>query len=133
MLTSSASSSFDKCAERLPLVSPVRRCRKRKSALRHAESAVRIDSRAGSCTSRSRSAISSNGAGIAILHHRPHDPGQFEVIEQAANDVYRADHGEEEIDRVLAVRNARERQRTRRRNDLSDEEVVQARAAGGGE
>src|SRR6266542_1391166 len=55
------SSSLERWPDWFPLLRPVSRCRKRKSALLTAESAVRIASRAGSCTSRSRAASCSNG------------------------------------------------------------------------
>src|SRR3954463_2205514 len=59
MATSPASSSFARWLDRLPLVSPVARCRKTKSASLNEERTVRIASRPGSGTSRS-----STGSGL---------------------------------------------------------------------
>ena len=57
--------------ERFPLVRPVIRSRNRKSARSQADSAVRIASRAGSCTSRSRLASCSKGVLTASPPRRP--------------------------------------------------------------
>ena len=70
-----ASSSFVRWLERLPLVSPVVRCRKTKSASWTEDSTVRIASRPGSWMSRS-SVSSSLRSGIAILERQA--PGRPE-------------------------------------------------------
>src|SRR5688572_759333 len=66
--TSPACSSLERWLERFPLVRPVMLSRNRKSALSHAESAVRIARRDGSWTRRLRAAICSNGVGIYLAH-----------------------------------------------------------------
>src|SRR4051794_41745425 len=59
IVTSPASSSLARWLERLPLVSPVVRCRNTKSASATADRSVRIARRPGSWTSRSTTSWSS--------------------------------------------------------------------------
>src|SRR6476659_8661230 len=66
MATSPAASSFLRWLERLPLVSPVARCRKTKSASLTDESTVRMARRPGSWMRRSRTS-SSVSCDIAVL------------------------------------------------------------------
>src|SRR4051812_9527562 len=71
----------------------------RKSQLRHEASAVRIVRRAGSCTSRSRFGVSSNGFDMAVRVQRA---PQQQVIADANNDQTQTD---QLIEQDLAERN----------------------------
>src|SRR4051794_41653159 len=89
IVTSPASSSLARWLERLPLVSPVVRCRNTKSASVTADRTVRIARRPGSWTSRSRTSSPSatgaprTGRRAGGRGGRAHERG---VVEHAGDD-----------------------------------------------
>src|ERR687896_340489 len=103
--TSPASSSFVRWLERLPLVRPVARWRNTKSASLREDSTVRIASRPGSCTSRSKVG-SSLCSSTAVLQRgdlrRPEGADEQAVVEGAAGHQRDARHHDTDVARVVA-------------------------------
>src|SRR3954471_9545064 len=99
----------------------------RKSQLRHEASAVRIVSRAGSCTSRSRFGISSNGFDMAVRVQRA---AQQQVIADANDDQTQTDQLVEQ-DLAERRRYTEDAQRREAEGDSRDGHVVGAKRPAG--
>src|SRR4051812_6537794 len=128
MATSPASSSLLRWLERLPLVKPVARSRKTKSASVTEESTVRIARRPGSWMRRSRTS-SSASCDIAVLvvdgAGRPEGVHEEAVVEEPADDDGRAAQQQPDVARVRAVPH---RQRTGHEEGPPDDQVVDPEA-----
>src|SRR3954453_16378581 len=128
MATSPAASSLVRWLERLPLVSPVVRCRKTKSASLTKDTKVRIASRPGSWMSRSR-IRSSLGWAIGVLVRqalgRPKRLNEQAVVKHAAD--HGGPSGEHDTD-VARIRAVPDGQGARYQERAPDNHVVRLEA-----